>query len=218
VLFSIEVAPGSSTFIDHWAYERLCHRVGGTPVASPLHQGCGWSTTSALASDSDSRRIVGERVGVSQGPHPCVVTVVNRSRVRVGGSEAVSHRRTHNFKAACNLRAEPIIGCGVPEDQSASVYPQQSTVARSHFGDEKAQPPSRIGVEFQRYPGNRPARQQSKEAVADESQDHCIFRHPKLRHQRAKLRRHAVQVDASHTMQGSATGLNPHSERRVGIR
>ena len=83
----------------------------------------------------------------------------------------MSHRRNHNRKAACNLRAQPSIGCGVPEDQSASMEPKQSTVARSHFGDEKAQPPSRIGVEFQRYPRNRPARQQSKEAVADESHD-----------------------------------------------
>lgn len=64
--------------------------------------------------------------------------VVNRRWVRVGGSEAVSHRRNHNSKDACNLRAEAIIGCGVPEDQSASLEPRQSTVTRSHFGDEKA--------------------------------------------------------------------------------
>jgi hypothetical protein len=171
VLFSIEVAMGAGPVIEHRAQEPLCHRVWRSAVASPLHQGCVETTTGALASDSDPRRIKAEGVSASPNPGPWVVTVINRRWVRVGGSKAVSHPGNHNPKVACNLRAKPVIGCGVPEDQSASVYPHQGTVARSHFGDEEAQPPSRIGVEFQRYPGIRPARQQSKEAVADESHD-----------------------------------------------
>jgi hypothetical protein len=135
-------------------------------VASPLHQGCGETTTGALASDSDPRRIYVEGIGVSQEPRPCVMTVVNRRWVRVGGSEAASNRRDHNPEVACNLRAKPIIGCGVPEDQTTSMDPQQGTTGRAHLGDEHAHLPSRIVPAFESDPGNRPTRQEEKDAVA----------------------------------------------------